>query len=855
MRAIHGWLAVCLIVLLAAPLRGEPREARESREREQEERDRREREPRESGARERDAHERDSEEEAQEVQARSEYRIRQRLDARGEIPPGALMRAKAQLDARTSKHVGPTINDAGLWGWEWLGPGNVGGRARAILVDPTDARKIWLGTAGGGVWRTFDAGASWSPCSDFLPSLAVVSLAMDPNNHQILYAGTGELIGSNCPPYPLDCTPPLSGAGIFKSTDGGSTWTQLAFTNSSDFYYVSKLAAHPTHSGELLAATQSGVWRTTDGGNVWTPLYRPPQPVRDVEYNPVNPNIIFAGTSTDLYRTVTGDTVWTRLSTGAAGLLPPSPGRCEVAVAPSNPNFVYAAVGSYDTADTVYRSLNGGATWSPWMETNADPWSNLLWVAPDDPNLVVWGGFGDLYRTTNGGPDHTQISAWYRYPYPTSTSAHGDQHMMMAAIGYGSANHTVFVANDGGIQSARDIRTVTQTSGWSNLANSLGATQFFSCAAAPDGSLILGGSQDNAMPHFRPPGDVNSWYYPTDPDGNLLTGDGAGVAVNYDNPSQSYFCYPYLFVERSDDGGLSYTPKNNGLTDSGFNTLSEFISPFEMDPNTPSTLYIGGKRIWKTTNSADNWTSIRSARPGQPTCTAIAVSKSSTLVVWIGYSNGLVSHSIDGGNTWIDHTLPVPNRVNDIAINPFAANEAIVTVGGYTTDNLWLTNNYGASWQNRTGTAPFQLPEIQINTITYHPLQPNWIYIGTDMGVFASEDKGVTWGITPTYGGNEGPNNAEVDDLSWQGTTYLIAATHGRGMFRAKPLPIVYVDKVYVGPEDGSEFRPYNTVAEAVAAYGPGALISIKAADYPEPALYIDKRGFVRATGGNAVIH
>jgi hypothetical protein len=174
----------------------------------------------------------------------------------------------------------------------------------------------------------------------------------------------------------------------------------------------------------------------------------------------------------------------------------------------------------------------------------------------------------------------------------------------------------------------------------------------------------------------------------------------------------------------------------------------------------------------------------------------------------------------------------------------------MVTYGGYATDTVWLTNNAGATWQSRNGSPPYDLPAIQVNTVRYHPLQPNWIYIGTDLGVFASEDKGVTWSITPAWFGNEGPSNVEVDELAWQGTTYLLAATHGRGIYRCTPLPTVYVDRNHVGFEDGSEAYPYNTVDEAVAAYGPGAIVSIRSNTYPEPPLTIGKRGWVHATGG-----
>jgi hypothetical protein len=192
-------------------------------------------------------------------------------------------------------------------------------------------------------------------------------------------------------------------------------------------------------------------------------------------------------------------------------------------------------------------------------------------------------------------------------------------------------------------------------------------------------------------------------------------------------------------------------------------------------------------------------------------------------------------------------------RVTDIAISPYFAGQAVVTLSGYESDNVWITQNYGGNWTRRTGTAPDTLPALQVNTVSFHPVNPNWLYIGTDLGILATETFGITWNTTPAYDGNDGPVNVEVDDLFWYDDR-MVAATHGRGMYRSRPLDIVYVDQANNGSEDGSSANPYNTVGEGYGAAGNGTTVSIRSATYAAGAITLNKRGTIVATGGSVII-
>lgn len=783
----------------------------------------------------------------EDIEARQRWRLERRLGPDGRYDAMAPLRARLELAARTrpTQATGATgTTDAGIWNWDWLGPGNIGGRVRALVIHPTTPNTMWAGTAGGGIWRTTNGGNSWFPMTDFLPSLAVASLVLDPTDPTTLYAGTGELVGSNWT---------IAGAGIFKSMNSGLTWTQLPRT--MDFAYVSSLAHHPTEAGVVLAGTQAGVFRTPDGGVTWYPFFTPTdgpadlRAVRYVGYHPGFPNMIAVGTLSNFYLSTNGGLTFTLQTSGAPGKMPTNPGDC-VAAFPKNFSkhlFVQAASTIpviNDTTDWIYESRDSGQTWSPILRTNADNWSNAIWVAPNDTNLIVFGGFGDLRRSTNGS---TAIWISNGSLYRLGNSAHGDQHAIVPHPNYnGSSNRTVFIANDGGVQRVTDIATVTTIAGWTNLANNLGCSQFFTGAAAPDGSVIMGGMQDVGTAMLGPGGGPQDWTTPGD-------GDGFNCAIDPTNTQRRYLSAQNLSIRRTFNGGTEWIDAVTGLDDWA-NGTCDFAAPLAMSPHNPLTLWAGGESLWRSTDGAANWERRRYPIAGYPRCVAIAFSASDPNVMWVGYNNGTVSYSWNGGNSWTDHVVEAGRWITDIAINPAVATEVFVTLNHTSTDNVRFTYNAGATWEVRNGSGATGLPTIAVSSVTYHPLQPNWVYVGTDIGVFASEDKGLNWSVTASGAGNEGPNNVEVDDLFWQGTTHLLAATHGRGIYRCTPLPIVYVDKFYAGPEDGSQARPFNTVAEAVAAYGPGAIVQIENGTYPEPPLVLGKRGVFRSSNGVARI-
>lgn len=823
-----------------------------------------------------------------------------------------ILDAKAHIDRMPVLQLAPGQRDAGLWNWEWLGPGNIGGRIRSIVIHPDTPNVMWIGAVSGGIWKTTNAGASWAPVNDFLPTLAVGCLIMHPNNPNIMFAGTGEFDGS---------ANGIPGAGIFRSVDGGNTWQQLPETANWD--YVTRIAISATWSQNILASTNTGVYRSVDTGEHWT------QQVAgayfDVKFHPSDGTLAVAGRAyggaakhttngginwydsafngdpagTMLIETTAPDgdsdpdTIYVASTDGfekgdpivigseastvaeevdsetelvvadlaqahtpGQSVYSVPAGRVELAWAPGTTGVVYASMNV--GRGTIWRSIDGGANFEFVSNTEQNylgtqgGYDNTIWVSPVDSSFVVVGGI-DLWRSSDFGMTLTRISDWTEYHH--GNSAHADHHCIVEHPYFdGVDNSAVFFGNDGGIQMTDDIFTVGPTSGWVNLANNLGITQFYKGAASPDGEWILGGTQDNDTLRR---GDAwgSNWIQDK-------TGDGGYCAIDYDDPwDPVFFCeYVYLSIYRRTTW-TQWVHVVAGLLDADDPDNSRFIAPFRMDPNNGDRLIAGGTSIWRTTNSAGVWSSIRAPVASSPKCSAIDIAVGDGNIIWVGYDNGHLSRTGNGGSSWVDldnngGTDPLPNRqFTDIAINPNNLNEVFVTFAQNFADSVWYTADNGATWQERTGSPPYDLPALRINTVQFHPANPEWVYIGAELGLFASEDRGLTWCRTPLTGEHDGPCNTAVYDLFWAGE-HLIAATHGRGMYRTQPLmSTIFVDWRNTGYEDGSYAHPYNTVIEGLNAAGIGATVSIYTGDYNEPApLYIDQSARLVSRGGTVTI-
>jgi photosystem II stability/assembly factor-like uncharacterized protein len=752
------------------------------------------------------------------------FRNLQKQDENGVIPRDGLLRADAHVArmkqaqrAQAARAAGTpkgssaadveTVAGIDRASWEWLGPGNIGGRIRSIVIHPTDPDTMWVGSVTGGIFKSTNGGASWTHLDDFMSNLAVSTLVAHPSAPGTLYAGTGESFTYNV------VGAGNRGAGVFKSTDGGATWAQLPSTAGSVFDFVNRLAVHPVDPQILLAALEDGIMRSEDAGASWTLVYQSAShldELKDVDFDPVDGNKAVASGENGLaLYSVDGGVTW-EAATGIPGGIGSGSGRLEVAYAAGNPAVVYASL-DHPPASELYRSEDGGHSYTLVHSATdylaSQGWyDNALWVSPVDDAHVIVGGV-DLYRSTDSGATLTKISDWTRNYFfvrgeaPTN-SAHADHHVIVSHPGYdGATNKTVFFGNDGGIAKTLDVLAVAPTTGWQELNNNLGITQFYGAAANPATDTIIGGTQDNGTLRYTPAGGTEGWHM-------TFGGDGGFNSSDPTDSNYYYGEYIYLQIHRSTDGAQNSqfivgcgNPPPLRLTDACTKNAN-FIAPFLLDPNEPTRLLAGGRSLWRTNDArteypdafGPTWEAIKGPNGVAPApganISAIAVAEGNSDLVYVGHNDGEIYRTTNGtaaAPTWtkVNHDWMPHTMVLDLTIDPVNHDVVYAAYGGFLGfqgANVWRSENGGATWWERAGFGATGLPTMPVRSIAVNAENTSWIYAGTELGVFASEDAGVTWHVP-----NDGPANVPVDELVWMDHR-LVAATHGRGVFRSEPL-------------------------------------------------------------------
>lgn len=766
------------------------------------------------------------------------FRRLQLQDERGEIPADGLEKARQRVKQMRAAPQSGVKSDS----WEWLGPGNIGGRIRAIVIDPANANRMWIGSAGGGIWASTDAGAAWTPRTDFAANLAVSTMVINPANRNILYAGSGEGFGN------IDA---LQGAGIFQSTDAGLTWNQLAGTANANFFFVNRLAIS-SNGNTLLAATGNGIWQSTNGGTTWVQGPGVAGSVLDIDFDPTDNQKAIAGLNGRAFFSVSGGLFWFP----ADFLNPGNPnpitvtGRVEIAYAPSNPAIVYALVDQ--NQGNFYRSTNGGQSYTR-VNSNIAPagytflgtqgwYDNIVWVNPQDSNFVVVGGVFP-YRSTDGGLNFTGLG-------DSSTNLpHTDHHMIVAHPGFNNTtNRTLYFGNDGGLFRLNDVGVAPASMVWVELNNNLGITQFYGAAGTIGG--LIGGTQDNGNVRFG--GTTENWVPITG-----MGGDGGFCAADPTDSHYYYGEYIYLQISRSINSGISGTPIFNGIADANNAATANFIAPFILDPNDANTMLAGGISLWRSTNVkmfTPNWAAIKAPTGGNSPISAIVVSPVTSSLVIVGHNNGDIYRTFNGtaaSPVWTKIDTPgLPNRmVMRLVIDGTRSTPwYYATFGGFSPDNIYRSTDHGATWTDLTGSGETGLPDVPVRSLVYHPSNANLLYAGTEIGVFTSDDAGAHWELP-----QNGPANVSVEDMFWLSSFGgdLIAATHGRGLFRASVGN--YVDCNYNGVQVGTFAQPFKTITAALNAATTYRTIWLKPCTYTEP-MTINKRVEIRSLGGNAII-
>ena len=694
------------------------------------------------------------------------FRAMQRRSEGGAIHPNSLGIALAQRNAMLAAQGG---DSGGVFpgSWTWQGPSNVGGRVRSIIVDPANTKTIWVGSVSGGIWKTTDRGVSWVALDDFLPTLSVGCMALDTSKH-ILYAGTGEGFEIVDDEYSYAAYTP--GAGIFKSEDGGMTWVQLASTaHGGDWLFVNRIAISPANGDLLLAATRTGLYRSTDGGESWNRVSS--GEVFDVKFDPADASHAIMGRSngTAAY-SVNGGTTWSA-SYGLSGH------RVELAYAPSGAKVVYAAV-SYEGHIKMYRSADGGShfyreTQDEGIETY-DNYNSAIWVDPADSDCIIVGGRFP-YRSSDRGATLEQ----------TFDGIHADLHQIISDPSYGSGNNKrIYIACDNGIWTAANSHAEQIDS-----LVGLGVTQIIGAAFNSHWNQFIAGAQDNGTN--------------TSADGHLdwvqwvLPSDGGYCATDKNDGDYFYGSLPGGRVFRSSDHGATF---DGDISPPGFGEWLKFnyFAYMTLDPNSDNRLYVGGESLWRTRTPKGraDWEQVKEPIGGGEDLaqwyfvpnliSTFTIAEGDPDLIYVGYNNGQLWKSTNGLSdepAWnrVDSDSLLPARcIGRVSIDPGNKRHALVSFMGWDHDNIWETKDGGTTWHSICGSGPYTLPSVPVSAVAINPLNPRWIYAGTDLGIFASSDAGNTWSTSTL-----GPGAVAINDLAWNSSTQLMVSTYGRGVYTA----------------------------------------------------------------------
>lgn len=731
-----------------------------------------------------------------------------------------------------------------------LGPAIAGGRVTATVGIPGNPNIYYVGAAGGGVFKTRDGGLHWKPVFEHQGSASIGAIALAPANPNLVWVGTGEAnIRSDV----------LNGAGLYRSTDAGRTWKLMGFKHAGQ---IAKIVVDPDDSNVVWVAilgdawgpnNERGVFKTTNGGKTWSKVLfvNDQTGAIDLVIDGDNPEVLFAamwqavrhpwglmdgGPDSGIYRSTDGGDTWTKLTRD----MPKGPiGRIAVAVAPSNPNRVYALMETRRGNGLLFDSKDMGNHWQRVSENyNLDVrpfYFTRLFVAPNDENKLYFLSFF-LMESDDGG----------RTAHPIDLGVHVDHH----AFWQDPTNpRRIIQGNDGGA-----YLTLDGGKTWRFL-DGMPIEQFYQVAA--DGSTpynLCGGLQDNSGwcgPSSSLADNVvsgNDWY-------TVVGGDGEYVVPAPSDPN--------IIYGNAEDGAITRFDKRTKLAPNimpylhgpgGINDLEtkdqkyrfNWTAPIAVSPTDANTVYMGGNVLFKSTDGGTHWHVIspdltrndksKQLNSGGPanydlsgaetydTIQSLALAPTNQKVIWVGTDDGLVQVTRDGGKTWHNVTpsgAPKWARVYQIGVSPFKSGTAYLAFDAHMMNNnrpyVYKTDNYGSSWRR----IDKGLPDESVEVVREDPHMRGFLILGNMTGLWYSHDDGGVWrplrANFPT---------AAVWDLKFVHHD-LVVATHGRGLFvldNIQPLEAMSKDVAKQNfhlftPSPGTEFIRWSRGEGAEPAF------------------------------------
>ncbi len=705
---------------------------------------------------------------------------------------------KAISESKKNRYNKRTVT----FNWESRGPKKVAGRTRAIMFDPNDVtnKKVYAGGVGGGIWKNndiTDANSTWIQVYPEMSNFSISSIAYDPVVISNFYVGTGEGWRN---------ADAINGAGIWKSTDAGISWSNINAT--TDFKFVFDLVIRDENGGEGViyasitkSSNTTGLYKSSDGGESWTLVLN--SSITDLEI--ASDNKLWASNDKgQIFNSIDGIN-WNTVYISSVE----NPARVELAIAPSNANKVYALIAKRKADNSrvigeIISTDNSGTSWTnlgtgpddsadstiPATDfTRGQAWYDLIAaVNPSDEDEVYIGAINS-YKTSNGGVSWTKISSWESY-YDNSVSyAHADHHNIVFRPGN---NNELVLTTDGGIYYVPDLSALP-TSGENAFSTGIedrnlnyNVTQFYSAAIDPvNTNVFLGGSQDNGSIEFSEPGLSNTTEI-TGSDGGFSFIDQTAITATegYYQITSVPFNYYYLY-----DYTLSSSEKWILISES---TSGSFINPADYDDvNNILYSFNGNNEITTTTLNADGedqgsgftfkgaTSKITVSELENQDITHIRVSpyNETNRALFLGTIAGkIIKRTSNGTISDITNNL-VTGAVSSIEVGA-SDNELLATYSNYGIISVWYSSDGGMTWQNKEA----NLPDMPVRWSLFNPLDRKEVLLATEVGIWRTSDVSKTTVVWESI--SSGMGNVRVDMLQYRESDHLVlAATHGRGMF------------------------------------------------------------------------
>ncbi|MEO6798409.1 MAG: hypothetical protein ABI178_00515 [Rhodanobacter sp.] len=737
-----------------------------------------------------------------------------------------------------------------------LGARNIGsaamsGRIAALAAAPEKDGKllIYVGSASGGVWKSTDGGTTYTPVFDKQPVQSIGDIEIDPQHHDTVWVGTGESWTRNSVSI---------GDGIYKSTDGGESWTNMGLKSSER---ISRIVIDPQDSNTVYACAPGKLWsdsadrglyKTRDGGKSWTLVLKGRNlstGCSSLAMDPKNPDVLFAGmwdfrregwnfrsggqsptapSDSGLFRSADGGKSWIEITNKRNKGFPEKPyGRIAVAVAPSNPSVVYSLVESPHSA--LYRSDDGGKTWHQRDKSQLMVWrpfyfANLI-IDPHNPDRVFKPDL-NLIQSVDGGKSFANVGG----------GTHGDSHVVWIDP---RNTENVIVGDDGGLWYSKD--------GGNNWwkANNLPVSQFYHVSVdSADPYRVYGGLQDNACwvgESAFPGGIANSQW------ANFCGGDGFWM---FDDPADPNYIYmetqggTITRVNRHthEARDIQPKPKYNEKLRWNWNT------PIALSPNEKGTIYMGAQFLFRSRDHGQSWDRIspdlstndpkkqqqeksggvtvdNSYAETYTTIYSISESPKQAGLIWVGTDDGNLQLTRDHGKHWSNvagniHGLPKGEWVSWVQASNFDAGTALVAFDRHSFGDMapyiYQTRDYGKSWTALVTPNNAKGLRGYVHVIKQDPVKPDLLYAGTEFGLWISIDDGGHWA---QFKGARFPAVA-VRDIAFQNRdAALVLATHGRGIWIVDDVtPLRALDAKVLNSE--ANFLPSQPVQQRIEGYG-----------------------------------